>query len=170
MNDNELRIKIYEFLGLEVGSLASESGNDWKRAEKEVMDEYRQKEIQILSDQKKMDYLKIDKNSSDFKIILESKSHSIQTIKAIIATRNDLDSEEINSLLFSGAKETIINLAKYQKLNENQIDLIIENGVYLAKKYVFECQVLSENNKNKLSSLALNKPVYYDFLNLKVIK
>ena len=65
MDTNELRIKIYERLGLEFGSLTSEGGNDWIRAEKEVIEEYKQQEFEKLQDLKSIDYLTIDKNSDD---------------------------------------------------------------------------------------------------------
>lgn len=50
MNADELREKIYEYLGLELGSLASESGNDWERAKKEVIDDYKREQINNISE------------------------------------------------------------------------------------------------------------------------
>lgn len=45
MEELELRIAIYERLGLEFGCLPSESGNDWQRAKDEVLEEQRQIEF-----------------------------------------------------------------------------------------------------------------------------
>ena len=52
MNEDDLRIKIYEFLGLEKGSLSSESGNDWERAKKEVLDDYKREQSKNISEKK----------------------------------------------------------------------------------------------------------------------
>lgn len=45
MDDEKLRVKIYKRLGLEIGSLSYEGGNDWIIAEKEILEEEKQQEL-----------------------------------------------------------------------------------------------------------------------------
>lgn len=150
MNDEELRLKIYEKLGLEVGSLASESGYDWKRAEKEVLDEYKASEFKKNSDSKEIDFLTIDKEKEEFRLVLESTSLTVQDYKVLITQRTDLTEDEILKLIEYGNKEVMINLAKHQSLSTQAISQILPNSVYLTKKYLIEKQTLSENHKELL--------------------
>ncbi|MFX4242313.1 hypothetical protein ACOL22_05985 [Aliarcobacter butzleri] len=152
MDTNELRIKIYERLGLEFGSLTSEGGNDWIRAEKEVIEEYKQQEFKKLQDLKSIDYLTIDKNSDEYKSAINAISLIAQNYKITIAQRSDLNNEDIDKLIKDGNKDILINLARHQKLNQKQIENIIPKSVYLCKKYLLEKQILSEQEKAILIS------------------
>lgn len=138
MNEEELRIKIYERLGLEFGSLSSEGGNDWVRAEKEVLEEYRQKEFEKLKEMNKIDYLTIEKNSDEFISAINTTALIAQNYKITIAQRNDLTSEEINLLIDDGNKDILINLARHQNLTDNQIERMMPKATYLCKKYLFK--------------------------------
>lgn len=163
MNEEELREKIYERLGLEFGSLTSESGNDWVRAEKEILEEFRQEEFKKLKELKSIDYLTIEKNSEEFKIVLNSKSNQIQYFKFLIAQRKDLTPDEILILIKTGDRDVVTNLVRSQELDSNMIDLIIPNSVYATKKYLIENQTLSEIQKNVLlERMNLYKETYSD--------
>ncbi|CAM3590123.1 hypothetical protein [Arcobacter aquimarinus] len=151
MDSKELRIKIYERLGLEFGSLSSEGGNDWVRAEKEVLEEYRQQEFEKLKDMKSVDYLTVDKNSDEFISAINTTALIAQNYKIIIAQRNDLSMEDIDKLIEDGNKDILINLSRYQKLNNSQIERILLKATYLCKKYLLEKQDLSKNIKEKIS-------------------
>lgn len=164
MDKNELRIKIYEFLGLEVGSLVSESGNDWQRAEKEVLEDYKYKELEKLQKIKIVDYLILDKHTDEFTTILKSTFVGIQHLKNQIASRDDLDIEEINQLINTGDKDVLINLVKNKILNTEQIDLIIPRSVYLVKKYLITKQFLTSDQKNKLILFMKQSNLNYDTL------
>lgn len=150
MDEDLLRIKIYERLGLELGSLASESGNDWVRAEKEILEEFRQEEFKKLGELKSVNYLSVDKNSQEFQLALNSKSHQTQYFKVLIAQRNDLNAEDIFVLIKTGDRDVISSLAHYQKLESNMIDIIILDSTYATKKYLIENQTLSETQKRSL--------------------
>ena len=71
INEEDLRKKIYERLGLEFGILSSESGNDWQRAKSEVLDEYKKIEFEKLSRLKTTDYLTLDKTDDMYKDVSE---------------------------------------------------------------------------------------------------
>ncbi len=152
MDSKELRIKIYERLGLEFGSLSSEGGNDWVRAEKEVLEEYRQQEFEKLKDMKSVNYLTVDKNSDEFISAINTTALIAQNYKITIAQRSDLNDEDIDKLIKDGNKDILINLARHQKLNQKQIENIIPKSVYLCKKYLLEKQILSEQEKAILIS------------------
>lgn len=152
MDSKELRIKIYERLGLEFGSLSSEGGNDWVRAEKEVLEEYRQQEFEKLKDMKSVNYLTVDKNSDEFISVINTTALIAQNYKITIAQRSDLNDEDIDKLIKDGNKDILINLARHQKLNQKQIENIIPKSVYLCKIYLLEKQILSEQEKAILIS------------------
>ena len=59
MNEDDLRIKIYERLGIKVGSLQSESGNDWQRVKKDILDENRSEQLKNISQNKEINYLNL---------------------------------------------------------------------------------------------------------------
>jgi hypothetical protein len=161
MNDEELRVKIYERLGLEIGSLSSEGGNDWIRAEKEILEEAKQQELISLNNFKTINYLTIEKNSQEFQSVLNSDSHFVQFFKVLIAQRNDLSNDDITRLAISGDRDVRTNLAKYQCLTADVIDLIIPNSVYLIKKYLIEKQTLTqEHKKNLLQQMSQAKEMY----------
>ena len=161
MNEKELRIKIYERLGLELGSLSSESGNDWVRAEKEVLEEYRQKEFEKLKDLKSTDYMTVEKNSDAFQSAINTSSLIAQNYKIIISRRNDLDSEDIKKLIEDGNKDILISLAREQKLESDSIDLIIPKATFLCKKYLVENQTLTNEQLSKLVSLMRESTLDY---------
>lgn len=150
MDELELRKEIYDRLGLEFGSLPSESGNDWQRAKDEVLEEQRQKEFSMLQNLKKINYLSVEKESEEYKAVMKSKSFSIQNFQIEITKRNDLEQNEIDFLMNINNKDILINLAKYQKLLDHNIEFIIENSVFLSITNLIEFQVLSDNQKIKL--------------------
>jgi hypothetical protein len=168
MNEEKLKIQIYKRLGLDFGSLTSESGNDWIRAEKEVLEEFRQKEFEELKNLKTMDYLTIEKNSDEFQAVINSPFKEIQNFKILIAQRSDLEKEDINKLINDGNKDILISLVKYQKLLPEQIDLIIPRSVYLVKKHLIEKQNLSNPQKKKLEVLIEKSTIDYSELLLKI--
>lgn len=145
MDNKELRIRIYERLGLEFGSLTSEGGNDWVRAEKEVIEEYKQQEFEKLKELKSIDYLTVNKDSDEFKSAINAISLIALNYKITIAQRHDLHDEDIDKLIKDGNKDILINLARHQKLTQKQIEDIIPKSVYLCKKYLIENQELTEN-------------------------
>jgi len=153
MEEDLLRDEIYRRLGLEKGSLSSESGNDWERAKNEVLEEWKRKEFENNEKLKEIDYSSIDKNTNEFKFALTSASHKLQDYKISIAQRNDLSEEDILQLIEHGNKEVIINLTRHQILSEEVISKIIPNSVYLAKKYLVEKQNLSNTQKETLLKL-----------------
>lgn len=153
MDEKELRIKIYERLGLEVGSLSSEGGNDWVRAEKEILEEYRQQEFEKLKNLKSIDYLTIAKDSDEFNSAINAISLIAQNYKITIAQRPDLNTEDIDKLIEDGNKDILINLARHQKLSEIQIDTVIPKATYLCKKYLLEKQDLLEVQSTQLQLL-----------------
>ncbi|AXH13751.1 hypothetical protein CP985_04175 [Malaciobacter mytili LMG 24559] len=161
MNEEELRKKIYEILGLEFGSLSNEGGNDWIRAKNQAIEEYKQIEFEKLKNVKSTDYLKIDKNSEEFNMALNSKFIETSNFKILIAQRNDLTNEEIDKLIVFGNKDILINLAKYQKLTSDQIDKIIPNSVFLTKKNIIENQELNSNQKEKILDLMAKSSLDY---------
>ena len=167
MNEDDLRIKIYEELGLEVGSLTSEGGNDWERAKKEVLAEYRSKQAEKASNSKKIDYINIDKSHPDFNKVINSDSVKLQQYHTLIAKRQDLLNDEIMLLIKNGSKETMMNLVRHQKLTSEQIDFIIPKSVYLVKKLLIENQQLSESNKEKLLlQMKINESTYQNLINM----
>lgn len=169
MNNEEVRVKIYEYLGLEFGSLSSESGNDWQRAEKEVFQEYKQKELEKLKSVKTTDYLSIDKQSDEFKAVLKSSFTGIQNLKYLIAGRSDLETDDISKLIEFGDKDVLIKLAKIQKLSSEQIDLIIPKSVYLVKKYLITNQSLTDEQKSRLIALMQESSLNYSDLINKLV-
>lgn len=161
MNEEELKKKIYEILGLEFGSLANEGGNDWIRAKNEALEEYKQKEFEKLKSIKSTDYLNIDKKAEEFEIALNSTIIESYNFKILIAKRNDLNNEEIDKLILFRDKDILINLTKYQKLTLEQIDKIMPISVYLAKKNIIENQKLTLEQKDKLKNLMLESSLNY---------
>ena len=161
MNEDDLRKKIYEYLGLEIGSLTSESGNDWQIAKKEVLSNYKKETTNENDETAKTDYRLINKNDEFFKFALESTLAETERYKSVIAMRSDLIDSEINQLIHSGSKETIMNLIRFQKLSSEHIDKLISNSVYLAKKLLIENQELSELQKTALTSSMEKFPDLY---------
>lgn len=165
MDEKTLRIKIYERLGLEVGSLASEGGNDWIRAEKEILSEYRQEQLEKISNLDNIDYTIIKKDSEEFLFALNNDLVSLDNDKRQISSRQDLSDLEIETLIKLGSKDVLINLTREQKLSDEQITTIIPKSVYLVKKYLIEKQSLTNNHKRKLIDLMNTyKDTYKDLL------
>ena len=108
MEEIELRVAIYERLGLEFGSLPSESGNDWQRAKDEVLEENRQIEFEKLQQLKKIDYAKVDKESDEYKTVMNSKSLQMQVFHITISSRSDLLNLDINFYVFSSYQAVIL--------------------------------------------------------------
>ncbi len=152
MNDEDLRIEIYKRLGLEVGSLTSESGNDWIKAKAEILFELKEKENSKSNDSQIENYLILDKNTEAFQSILESTSPNIQDKKIQIASRTDLEDEEILQLIEYGNKEVHIALSKHQKLSSQAIEKILPESVYMVKKILIEKHNLSQKNKEILQA------------------
>lgn len=153
MDEEKLRIKIYERLGLEVGSLASEGGNDWIRAENEILSEYRQEQLEKISNLDSIDYTTISKDSEEFLFALNTDLVSLDNDKRQISQRQDLSDSEIKTLIKLGSKDVLINLVREQKLSDEQITMIIPKSVYLVKKYLIEKQNLSTSQKEALIKL-----------------
>jgi len=129
MEDEELRKKIYHLLGLPFGSLSSESGNDWQRAEQEILEDYK------LSQKKETSHNKFNRDevmSSDFKKCLCEKIE--------IAKETNLTKDEIDYLFKSNDKDVILNLIRNDYLDDEQKEYILNNGTYLCKK-----EILSKN-------------------------
>ncbi len=167
MEELELRIAIYERLGLEFGCLPSESGNDWQRTKDEVLEEKRQLEFEKLQQLKKIDYVKVDKESDEYKTVMNSKSLQMQVFHIAISSRNDLTIEDIEKLLIIGNKDILINLAKNQNLSELNINEIIEKGTYLARKNLINSHELNSEQKTLLfDKMKEHKNLYSDLIDL----
>lgn len=165
MEELDLREAIYDRLGLEFGSLPSESGNDWQRAKDEVLEEKKQLEFEKLQQLKKIDYTNIDKNSEEYKIVMNSKSLQMQVFHISISSRNDLTNEDIEKLLIIGNKDILINLAKNQNLTELNINDIIEKGTFLARKNLIEYQNLNDQQKQRMIEIMNHhKSLYNDLI------
>lgn len=166
MEDELLRDEIYKRLGLEKGSLSSESGNDWERAKNEVLEEWKRKEFEGNAKLKELDYLSIGKDTNEFQFALTSNSYKIQVLKSLIAQRQDLTEDEILQLIEHGDKEVMINLARSQKLSSSVISKIIPNSVYLTKKYLIEKQNLTDDQKRTLRELmSFHEDTYKTLIN-----
>lgn len=167
MNEDDLRIKIYEFLGLEKGSLSSESGNDWERAKKEVLDDYKREQSKNISEKKEINYTTIDKLSKEFQIVLNSDEVSLEHKREHISKRMDLDENEISILIQNSSKEILMDLARNYKLSEQIINSILDKSVYLVVKHILENQSLSQSNIDKLKLIMdKNKSIYSDLYTL----
>ncbi len=164
MEDESLRKEIYKILGLEFGSLSSESGNDWQRAKDDALSELKKIEFEKIKDLNQIDYLNVDKEDEDFKTVMNSKSGFVQNNKIDIAKRKDLNNEEIKCLINDGNKDIMIMLTRHQNLSEEHINLVIPNSVYLAKKYLVEKQSLTNNHKQLLITQMTNSPSNYSEL------
>ena len=167
MEEIELRVAIYERLGLEFGSLPSESGNDWQRAKDEVLEENKQIEFEKLQQLKKIDYAKVDKESDEYKTVMNSKSLQMQVFHITISSRSDLSNDDINKLFQIGNKDILINLAKNVNLSELNINEIIEKGTYLARKNLVNSRELTAEQKLLLlDKMKEHKNLYSDLIDL----
>lgn len=163
MNEDELREKIYEFLGLEIGSLSSESGNDWERAKKEVLDDYKREQLKNTSENTEINYTTIDKSSKEFLFVLNSNEVSLEHKREHISKRMDLDENELSILIKNSSKEILMNIVKNYKLSEQLINDILNKSVYLIVKYILENQSLSTSNIEKIKLIMdKNKSLYSD--------
>ncbi len=167
MEELELREKIYERLGLDFDSLSSESGNDWQKAKNEILEEKKQNDFEKIKYLNTIDYLTIDKESDDYQSIINSKDMCFQVFKISISKRDDLTENEILELIKDGNKDILINLSKNKNLNNEHINLIIENSVYLTKKNLIEYQDLTDGQRARLIEIMNNnKNIYQDLINL----
>ena len=165
MEELELREKIYERLGLDFGSLSSESGNDWQKAKNDILEEKRQNDFEKIKYLNTIDYLTIDKESNDYESIINSKDMCFQVFKISISKRDDLN--EILELIKDGNKDILINISKNKNLKNEHINLIIENSVYLTKKSLIEYQNLTDGQRARLIEIMNNnKNIYQDLINL----
>lgn len=164
MTEDELRKNIYEYLGLEIGSLSSESGNDWQRARNEVLEEAKKKEFMKLNEIKLINYQNIPKDSLEFLLAINSDLQISHSFKVSIAQRKDLNNEDINKLIKCNDKDVLINLAKYQNLSEEQLDFIIPKSVYLVKKNLIENQKLNNYQKQQLIEIMTSSTLNYNEL------
>lgn len=131
----EKRKKIYEKLGLPFGSLKEESGNDWVRALKEVNEEERQLLFESIN-QLEFDYANCSKQEKEYQRALHSIDYKDDCRNHIIATREDLTSDEIDILLEGRNKDVFISIAKRDNLTDKQIEAINKKGTLLAKQYL----------------------------------
>ncbi len=167
MEELELREKIYERLGLDFGSLSSESGNDWQKAKNDILEEKRQNDFEKIKYLNTIDYLTIDKESNDYESIINSKDMCFQVFKISISKRDDLTENEILELIKDGNKDILINISKNKNLKNEHINLIIENSVYLTKKSLIEYQNLTDGQRARLIEIMNNnKNIYQDLINL----
>jgi len=143
MNEDDLRIKIYEHLGLDVGSLSSESGNDWMRAKKEVQDEYRKEQAEKNSTTVNMNYQLINKLNQEFIDMINSNSVKDQSYQCEIAMRNDLSENDIILLIQKGSKETIMNLVRHQTLSDEHKEKLIYHMRKFNNAYTDLIQMIS---------------------------
>ena len=166
MEELELRIAIYERLGLEFGCLPSESGNDWQRAKDEVLEEQRQIEFEKLQKLNKIDYVKVDKESDEYKTVMNSKSLQMQVFHIAISSRNDLTNDEIDKLFQIGNKDILINLAINHNLTESNKNEIIKKGTYLARtKLIHNHNLTDEQKELLLDMMKKHKNLYQDLIN-----
>ncbi len=150
MDEDLLRDEIYKRLGVEKGSLTSESGNDWQRAKNEILEEWKAKEQQKNQNNDELDYMHLSKESTLFQTILHDTSYVKQVFKGMLATRNDLIEDEMLQLAKTGDKEVIIYLSRQSTLPLSVIDIIISRGTYMAKKTLVEHHTLSTEQKEVL--------------------
>lgn len=129
MEDEEIREKIYNLLGLPFGSLSSESGNDWQRAEQEILEDYKISQKEEVSNNK---FNRYEVMNSDFKKCLCEKIE--------IAKEKNLTKDEIDYLFKSNDKDVILNLIRNDCLDDKQSEYILNNGTYLCKQ-----EILSKN-------------------------
>ena len=161
MNEDELRIKIYEYLGLEAGSLSSESGNDWQRAKKEDLIDYKQNNFQNDTNKNELNMISIDKENEKYIFTLNSILAEDQAAQSNIAKRKDLNNLEIQKLISHGSKETIFNLIRFQNLTEKHIDMIIPNSVYQTKLLLISKCELTQDHKERLIVIMKKFPETY---------
>ena len=143
-----IREEIYKRLGLQFGSLKSESGNDWVRAEKEILEEQKREEKHT---NETIDYVLINKSNMFYKDIFLSDYKKLLTQKIEIAKRRDLIKSEIVFLFKSNDKDVILNLIRNNYLDENMKKDVLKNGTYLCKKALKEENANRQNPTNKKS-------------------
>lgn len=143
MEELELRQKIYKRLGLEFGSLKSESGNDWVRAEKEIQEEIKEEQNKLEKEkEKEINFLTIEKTNENFTKILNTVDNKLQNYKIELSNRTDLNDEEKLILINNGSKEVLTNIAKNDNLS---IEIVKE----LLNKKNSTYSVLKELSLNK---------------------
>lgn len=130
---SDLRIRTYEILGLEVGSLANEGGRDWNEALAEAKAELKQKETYIQFD----DLLDKEK-------IINSCKFSDYPKKVKIIQKYILTDNEIAKILKCNDKEVILEVLRTQNIKKEILSHYAENGTYLVKKLAND--LLNESN------------------------
>ena len=116
----DLRERIYEILGLPLGSLSNEGGRDWNEAKKEAEAELRDS----FDTEVKRPML------SELSIHKVSDFHHIR----FYAINSTLDSLTIDKFIDTNDKDIHLALIRNQKLSSSQKDNLKTNGTYLVKK------------------------------------
>lgn len=167
MEEKELEKEIYKILGIKEGSLKSNSGNDWERAKNQILEEEKRKLFERNDFDTKQNYLTMEKNNELYIIALKSSSVFEQTNKTQIAKREDLEEKEIDELIKYGDKDVLINITKFQKLNENQINISIEKHTYISIKNIIENQNVNKKQLTSMIKIMSESRIYKDLM-LKV--
>ena len=123
----DLRTRTYEILGLELGSLTNEGGRDWNEAEAEAKKEM--KTLAFDGDAKK------DHNFNREQIIYSEKYIDFHK-KAKVAKDLSLSKAEVKQLILCNDKDVILDVLRYQKVEDDDIKELIVNGTYLVRKYI----------------------------------
>lgn len=124
-------------------------------------------ELEELEKIKPIEFKTNEKNNIFFNLILNSNASIIQNYKVMIAQRLDLTEEEINTLINDyNNKDILINITRYQKLNDTQISKILERkNVLQVVVNLLEHHPLKEADKEKLIFQMEQFPrIYKNFL------
>jgi len=153
MNEDELRIKIYEYLGLEVGSLASESGNDWERAKKEVLDDARRESgAQENASTNCVEAYSIDE------LIANNKLDALYQT----ASKN-LSESDFQKLVDLNDKDICIRIASNTAITDSIAEKLI-GTVYLAHKALLMNHSVGDAVKSRLLDKLKQMPSMYQEL------
>lgn len=152
-DDDELRALIYERLGLEFGSLKSESGNDWVRAKAEI-----EAEISARLN------AKLNKETPKDE---QGENEILEKIKNEI-----LDENYKSELIKSGKKDILIAIARHQDLSDLDFENMLLNAPYLCVKELSKKSNLTPQMINLLFKKTAKQPrLYADIIKaLKDIK
>lgn len=153
MNEDELREKIYEHLGLDVGSLSSESGNDWQRAKKEVLDEFRR--TSLAQSQETVITAKYD----DIDELIANKNLGILYQLA----SKDLSEDEFQKLVDLNDKDILIRIASNTSIT-NLIAGELIGTVYLVHKALLMNPSVEDDIKQRLLERLKQMPSMYQSL------
>jgi hypothetical protein len=108
----------------------------------------------------------VDKESDEYKTVMNSKSLQMQVFHIAISSRNDLTNDEIDKLFQIGNKDILINLAINHNLTESNKNEIIKKGTYLARKKLIHNHNLTDEQKELLlDMMKKHKNLYQDLIN-----